>query len=76
MAKGVLSKGLGPAVALSVSWVAHARSDSSSTYLGSRDAVEAHTHQDTGDGHLVITEFNTIKILHTERVRSDQSVET
>lgn len=55
-------------------WFAVERQDRA--HLGSRNTVEADTHQDTGDGDLVISEFDSVKVLYTERVGRDKSVET
>lgn len=44
------------------------------TYLCSGNAVEADAHQNTGDGDLVVTEFDAIKVLNTERICGDQCV--
>jgi len=48
----------------------------SEAHLGSRNAVEANTHQDTGDGDLVISELDSVQVLDTQRVGGDKSVET
>ena len=45
------------------------------TYLCTRDTQEADRHQHASDRHLVVAILDTIEVLDTQTVRSDQAVE-
>lgn len=44
-------------------------------YLGARDTQETYRHQDSCNCHLIIAELYSVKILHAETVRGDETVE-
>lgn len=46
-----------------------------STDPRSRDAHEAHAHQDSRDRHLVVTKLDPLEVLHREGPRRDETVE-
>jgi hypothetical protein len=51
-------------------------SDNAGTaHLCARDTEEADAHHHTSDRDLVVTELDTIEILHTEGVCCDESVQ-
>lgn len=45
------------------------------TYLGARNTQETNRHQHTADGDLVITKLDTIKVLHAQTVRRNETVQ-
>lgn len=44
-------------------------------YLCARDAQETDRHQHPADSHLIITKLDAVKILHTQAVCSDETVQ-
>lgn len=46
------------------------------TYLRTRNTVEADRHEHPGDGHLIVTELDTIQVQNTQTVRCDETVES
>lgn len=46
------------------------------TYLGPGDTQETNTHQHAGDGHLVITKLDAVKVLNRQGIGRDKTVES
>lgn len=45
------------------------------THPSARDAHEAHAHEHASDRDLVVTELDTLEVLHRKRPRRDEAVE-
>jgi hypothetical protein len=54
----------------------HVALTSARTDLGSRNAVEAHAHENTSNGDLVVPKLDSVQVLNTERIGSDEGVKT
>jgi hypothetical protein len=46
-----------------------------SAYLGTRNTQEANRHEHTRNRHLIVSELDPIKVLHTQAVRGDQTIQ-